>query len=339
MNKKITWGLLGLLALGGGGWLALPYILPPQITPVSLTTGTAIEAVYATGTIEPTIMVPLAPRTTSRLTALNADEGQDVLKGAVLAQMEDTDLLASIAEFTAKLNFAENDLHRKSTLFAAKSISGDVYDTAKATRDSIAAQLDAAKAKASYFQMLAPADGKIVKRDGEIGQVINAGTPVFYFTCCAPLRITAEVDEESIAEVKIGMPVLIQSDNFKDKIYHGSVNAVTPMGDSVSRSYRVRIAINESDNPFMIGMTTETNIILRQNDKANLLPSAAIGPQDKVQKINGDRVTILSPKIGSKGTNGSDKTEIISGIEPTDRIVSPYNLGLKEGDKIRLRKE
>ncbi|MEK7801778.1 MAG: efflux RND transporter periplasmic adaptor subunit, partial [Pseudomonadota bacterium] len=242
----------------------------------------------------------------------------------------------NISEFSAKLTFAESDLRRKSTLFSAKSISGDVYDTAKATRDSIAAQLDAAKAKASYFQMMAPADGKIVKRDGEIGQIINAGTPVFYFTCCAPLRITAEVDEESIAEIKIGMPVLIQSDNFKDKIYHGSVSAITPMGNSVSRSYRVRIAITEADHPFMIGMTTETNIILHQTDTANLLPTSAISPQNKVQKIKDNRIVLLTPAIGSKGT---EKTEILSGIEQTDKIVSPYNPKLKEGDKIRLLKE
>src|SRR5690606_24661917 len=132
-----------------------------------------------------------------------------------------------------------------------------------------------AAAAVSFMKLIAPEAGRIIRRDGESGQLIPANQPVFWLSCCAPLRVSAEVDEEDIARVQPGQKVLIRADAFPGKTYEGKVQSITPKGDPVTRTYRVRIALVE-ETPLLIGMTAETNIILRENEHALLIPASAL---------------------------------------------------------------
>jgi multidrug efflux pump subunit AcrA (membrane-fusion protein) len=87
-------GLLALLSIGAGTvyWLAAP----PSMTVVHPRRGPAVEAVYATGTVEPTVMVPISAHNIARLVELDSDEGSTVVKGQVLAKLEDDDLRRAV---------------------------------------------------------------------------------------------------------------------------------------------------------------------------------------------------------------------------------------------------
>lgn len=320
---------LGALAIG----IAIPvFLLTKDVDVTALRTGPAVEAIYATGTVEPTIMVPLAPRSAARMTELLAQEGQSVKKGDILARLEDNEQQADIANLTAQLAFAESDFQRKDTLYKTRSTSWNIVDAAKAQRDSLAAQLDKVKAQAGYFSLVAPADGVIIRKDGEVGELIPAGQPVFYMSCCAPLRITAEVDEEDIPLVKEGQEVLIQSDAFPDQVFHGNVASITPKGDPVARSYRVRMTYDAAATPLMIGMTAETNILVKKVDKASLLPTSAVGSGNRVQIAANGVVRTVSVQTGIKNI---EQIEITGGIGSTDRVIVPFHPDIKNGQKIR----
>ncbi len=335
MNKKIILLMAGLGGVALGLYALTHYVLPPSVTIISPSVGNAVEAVYATGTVEPTVMIPLAPKTTSRLTSIDAGEGQNVKKGDVLAHFEDEDLAAVIDQLRAQEEQARKELERKEKLFNKKFISPDAYDQVKANLDVITASIREAQAKQDFVQLRAPEDATIIKRDGEVGQVITAGTPVFYLSCCAPLRISAEVDEEDIVHVKVGQKVLIQSDAFPDQTFNGEVISITPKGDPVSRSYRVRISMAEG-TPLLIGMTTETNIIYTQVDNATLIPVEALAADGKtVEKINAqnkiERVTVKT------GIRDVKTAEILEGLSKDDKILSPFEADLKDGHQVRVK--
>ncbi|MFT5701162.1 MAG: multidrug efflux system membrane fusion protein [Desulforhopalus sp.] len=104
------------------------------------------------------------------------------------------------------------------------------------------------------------------------------------------------------------------------------------MGDPVSRSYRVRIGFSE-ETPLMIGMTAETNIIIRETPKALLLPSSAV-TQGNVWLVKEDKLVKRKVSIGAKGLK---ETEILSGIEADDVIVLKPDAELEKGLKVRPR--
>ncbi len=301
------------------------YAVSPQIGP-------AVQAVYATGSVEPSVMMSIAPRTGARLTALFVDEGSEVKKDDILGQLEDTDLQKSVEDLTAKLDLAEKEFARKDRLKKSGAVSKQALDSARATRDSAKAALEQVEAQRGYLQLKAPEDGRVIKRDGEVGDFIPAGTAVFSMECCAPLRVTAEVDEEDIPLVKVDQKVIVTADAYPGQKFDATIQSITPMGDSVSRSYRVRIGLGE-ETPLMTGMTAEANIIIREDQEALLLPASAI-KDDKAWVLKDGKVHIQDVTLGAKNTNA---VEILSGLGQDDVVLESADTALEEGAEVKAK--
>jgi membrane fusion protein, multidrug efflux system len=320
--------LLALLCIAAGAvyWLAAP----PSIAVVHPRRGPAVQAVYATGTVEPTVMVPIAARNMARLVELAADEGSAVAKGQVLAKLEDDDLRRAVDVTEAEERYAKAELDRLAVLVERQVVARTTYDRARADWEKARAAAARAAAEAGFLELRSPADGIVIRRDGEIGQMIGANQTVFWLSCCAALRISAEVDEEDIAQVRPGQEVLIRADALPGQTFRGQVQAVTPKGDPVARSYRVRISL-PADTPLMIGMTTETNTVLRRNDNALLVPAGAV-QQDTVWRVDDGH---LSPKKVTVGAKGAAEVEILEGLGDGDWIVAAPATNLKAGQQVR----
>lgn len=322
------------LFLAGAG-VAFALLSPrylPAVNAVHPARGTAVEAVYATGTVEPTVMLPVAPRLTGRLLGIEADEGSRVSKGQVLGQLEDADLRKTLDENRSRQVLTEKEYERKSALAKKGYETKSSLDKARADMEAARAAVARTETQIGYLQLLAPDDGEVIRRDGEIGQVIPANQPVFWLSCCAGLRISADVDEEDIARVVPGQKVLIRADAFPGATFNGTVTAVTPKGDPVSRSYRVRIGLSEG-HTLRIGMTAESNIIIAEKADALLVPNTA---------VTGDTVWVvekgaLQKKTVTVGVRGSDKTEILSGVTEQDLVVTDNPKDFDAGRKVRAR--
>lgn len=329
--KKYTFVIIVLSTSLIGLFAATLLFKGSSVEVVHPTRGPAVQAVYATGTVEATVMMPISSRAAGILSELNADEGSNVKKGQVLVKLEDEHLQNTLRQLQAQEDFAKKTYERNAAIVNRGYVSKVEYDRSKSDWEAAKAASAKALAEANFMKLVAPADGLIIKRDGEIGQMIQAGQPVLWLSCCAPLRISAEVDEEDIAKVKPGQEVLIRADAFPGKIFHGKVQAVTPKGDPIARSYRVRVEFTE-DTPLQIGMTSETNIITGEVKDAILIPSSAIN-QEKIWKII-DKRLVQQPV--TTGVKGPEQTEVKTGVTYGDFVVLKPDSTLKVGRKVRI---
>lgn len=326
MKKYFILGIIVLALLVWLGWLPFSSAGLEVTKPVR---GAAVQAVYATGTVEATVMLPLAPRVSARLLELNFDEGSEVKKGQILSRFEDKDAQSSLQQLKAQADFAEKTYARNAELVKRGVLAKAEYDRARADLDAAKAAVAKARAEADYLTLTAPADGRIIKRDGEIGQLFTANQPLFWLSCCAPLRISAEVDEEDVALVQPNQKVLIRADAFPNKVFNGKVLTITPKGDPVSRSYRVRVEFSD-ENPLLIGMTAETNIIISEKEDALLLPTTA-ATQNKIWIVRDGKLAQIEVEIGA---NGKEQVEVISGVTPDDMVVTKPTKDLKDGQSV-----
>ncbi len=326
-------------------WIGLPLIVaiaviawrqrPIEVTAHVMQRGNAIQAVYATGTVEPSVSIPIAPRVAGRLIELKVDEGDVVRKGQVLARLEDFDLQRQVDQLQAQERWAKQVYDRAETIL--KKGVGTAADRDKALADWQAAQAvtQHAREQQRFMVLVAPNDGVVIRRDGEIGQYIAVNQALLYLATRAPLRISADVDEEDIALVKVGQQVTIHADAFPDKVFMGQVIEVTPKGDTTTRSYRVRISL-PADSPLRVGMTTDTNIIIEQHDQVNLLPSTAIVNGHSVNYvwiIKENKLHHVAIDIGIKGDR---KVEILKGLTADDKVVDVAQDSFKENRRVKL---
>ena len=140
------------------------------------------------------------------------------------------------------------------------------------------AAVAAARERIEHLMLRAPMDGTILRRDGEVGEVVDSGQVLFWVGRPVPLWIIAEVDEKDIPLVTVDQKTLVKADAFPSQELWGSVSQITPKGDPVNKSYRVRIRLPEY-SPLRIGMTTEVNIVVAEKTDTLLVPAAAAGPR------------------------------------------------------------
>lgn len=325
-RKGVIWTIVALILLTVGGWMAWRWFGPVVVETARPTRGLAVRAVYATGRVEPTVMLPIAPRNAGRLMELNVTEGDQVRAGQVLARLEDADLKQSVDELEARALFAKSQLDRAQTLFDRGL--GTVLERDRARSEWRAAEAVVARARAlrGFMALTAPADGQILQRDGEVGQLIPANQPIFYFSRRAPLRIEAEVDEEDILLVQPGQRALIRAPALPERVFDGRVAEITPKGNPTTRGYRVRIDFT-GETPLRIGMTAEVNVVVTERPDALLTPATAVR-DGHVWIVREGR---LRRQPVQTGFSGEAKTEIVSGLSETDAVVIRPTAELKDG--------
>jgi len=312
--------------------IAAEYLLAPTPVPVEHPSrGEAVQAVYATGTVEASITERIAPQLPGRLIELHADEGEAVHTGEILARLDDSDLQAGLSELQARAAYADTQYQRLRPLADKGYVSADQLQQARSNLDAANADVRRAQQQIRFMTLLAPANAHVIRRDGEVGDFIPANQPVFYLARDhVPPRIDTDVDEEDIAEVKVGQEVLIHADAFARRVFSGRVSEITPKGDPVARSYRVRVSL-PANTPLLIGMTAETNIVIARRSSALLVPSTA---------LNGDTLWLLrhgraQPQKVQTGAKGTERTEIISGIGPDDQVLVQPPADLHPGQRVR----
>jgi RND family efflux transporter MFP subunit len=324
--------ILALVLIAGlpaaGWWL----MQPRTVTAVHPARGPAVQAVYATGTVEASITIRVAPQLAGRLGELKADEGQAVKAGDVLARLDDSDLHASVSELEARAAYAAQTFERVSALIEKGWVAKDKFDQAKTELDAARQAHRRASELLRFMQLKTPADGTIIRRDGEVGDFIPVNQPVFYLAKAGvPLRVSAEVDEEEIPRVRVGQKVLIRSDAFPSQVFTGAVNEITPKGDPVARSYRVRIEL-PADTALMIGMTAETNIVTAEKQDALLVPATAV-TGGSAWVVRGGKLESVPVQTGIKGR---DRVEAAAGLSEGDLVVIDPPKGLRAGEAVRV---
>jgi len=329
MKTKIILFLLALAAAFALFWIFNP-AKGTDVETAAPVTAAAVQAVYATGTVQPTLMIPISPKIGARLMTLEVDEGARVEQNQTLAQLEDADIQQSLSELQARYDLAQKDLTRAQKLAKTGALSKESLDTAQANFAAAEAGVERTKAELGYLKLFAPEAGTIIRRDGEIGELITAGTPVFWMTGGTAMRIETEVDEEDIGLVQPQQKVVIQADAFPNQTFEGEVQSITPKGDPVARSYRVRVSLGE-DSPLMIGMTAETNIITQVKDAALMIPVGAVKEGEVLKLQDGKAVR---QKV-TTGIKTPDAIEILDGVAEGEDIVAKYDSTLLEKDHLR----
>jgi len=330
---KRVWILAVALAVVAGGallWWRLGNGVP--LTVATLGQGPVVQAVYATGAVEPVNWAKVSPTISGRLTEISARDNMPVKGGDVLARLDDAEARARLAELEARLAYWRDELARQRTLTERGVASREAFDRAQSEFLAAQAGVLAARQRLNDLTLVAPMDGVVLRQDGEIGEVVDKLQVLFWIGQPRPLRAVLEVDEEDIPLVAVGQEALVKADAFPQAGVIGKVAEITPKGDPLNKSYRVRVSLPD-DIKFHIGMTVEANIVVRQAQNAVLVPLDAL-QNGSAFVIEDGRAVVRQVRVGIRGR---DSAEILAGLKPGDRVVLNPPATLKEGARVRVR--
>jgi RND family efflux transporter MFP subunit len=326
--RRVTLLALVVLIAGGLGWWRLG--VAPEVGFVSPWRGTAVEIVYGTGAVEPERWAKVASLIRNRIVELCYCEGKTVAKGDVLARLDDREVKAQLQELRAREDFAKREMARVTDLLGRGVASTQAFERISSDLRQIQGLISVQLERLADYTIVAPMDGLVLRRDGEIGEIAEPGQVLFRVGVPKPLLVVAEVNEEDIPRVAVGQTALLRTDAFVGRRLEGKVLEITPMGDAVSKTYRIRIALPD-DTPLIVGMSVEANVVAREKKDALLIPADAVQGQ-QVLVLDGDRVKLRKVEIGIRGTRS---VEIVSGLADGERVASPMPAGLADGSQVR----
>ncbi|MFM2150692.1 MAG: hypothetical protein RLZZ187_2998 [Pseudomonadota bacterium] len=346
MSRRLLLPLALLLAGGGGLWVW--FALPPRVPVAMATAGPALEAVYATGAVEPVNWARVGPATRARIVAVLVEEGARVREGETLARLDDRQFRLLADEAEARARFAADDLARTRTLVARDIAARATLERAERDARAARAAADALIQRLDDYLVRAPTDGVVLRRDAEVGEVVDTPASLFWIGEPRPLRVTAEVDEEDIARVEIGQAVLLRADAFPGEVMTAEVAQITPKGDTTRKAYRVRLNLPDT-TPLLIGMTVEANIVLRRTAEAILVPPTAVvlptasrgAPAVATGPTRAATIWVVEKETAQRreveiGVQGPRATEVRRGLAAGETVILAPPAGLRDGQVVRL---
>jgi len=318
-----------VLLLAATGWYR--FGRGPEVTAAAATRGTAVEIVYATGGVEPVRWSKVASLVRDRIVEICDCEGKAVAKGDVLARLDDREVKAQLEDLKAREAFLKREMSRVSELITRGAATTQNYERTSMDLGQVQAQIAVQLEKINDYTIVAPMDGVVLRRDGEIGEIAEVGQILYRVGVPKPLQVVAEVNEEDIPRVAIGQTALFRTDAFPDRRLQGKVSEITPMGDIAAKTFRVKIAQPE-DTPLKPGMSVEANIVTREKPNALLIPADAV-QGNAVFVLDGSQVRKREVTIGIRGTR---VVEVLSGLTDGERVASPAATDLTDGARVRV---
>jgi membrane fusion protein (multidrug efflux system) len=184
--------------------------------------------------------VMLAAKVGGYVSEVKVNEGQQVKKDDILAEIDSRDyentlrqVSSDLVSVEAKRKDAEKSFRRIADLYSKGVVAQAQYDSASASYSTLKAQYDAISAQVAQAQLnlantkvRAPSDGFIAKKSVEVGQLAAPGVPLIGFVGSDERWVTANFKETEIAHIRIGAPVTVEVDALRGR-FHGKVEAIS----------------------------------------------------------------------------------------------------------------
>jgi RND family efflux transporter MFP subunit len=276
------------------------------------------------------------------------EPGQSVRAGQVLATINRSvqsqtaaQLAAQIQVARADLQLAENNLQRAESLVGRGFISRADLDQKRATRDAAAArvrvaiaQLGATRAQIGRLDIRAPANGLVLTRSVEAGQVVGAGSgALFRIAAGGEMELMARLPQSDLARLSVGATARVTPVG-STTAYPGAVWQVSPVIDPQSRQgmARIRVPLNNEIRPGAFASAE----IQAGVERVPLLPDSAVqsDAQGTFVYILDQNDTVVRRAVTTGQVNDLG-VAIVQGLNGDERVVQVAGAFLSPGQKVR----
>lgn len=307
--------------------------MPTKVKTLLIEPQASERRIETTGNIMADEEVVLYPETQGRIVKINFAEGAQVKKGELLLKINDSDLQAQLKKATATKKLKEDTEKRNKTLLEKGAISNELYDIASTELSSINADIDLLKEQIRKTEIRAPFNGVIGLRNISEGSYVTPTTRIAALQNINQIKVEFSVPEKYANTIQKGSIVLFTTEGKKQ--LQAKIYAIEPKIDDVTRNVIMRAICANPKQEILPGSFAKVSIVASTNTKAYLLPTQAIVPILKGQKVyvaQGD--SVIERKVKT-GVRKDDVIEVTEGLKAGDEVVVEGVMYLRNGAKIR----
>jgi membrane fusion protein, multidrug efflux system len=308
--------------------------LPLPVQTVRASVRTLHETIGASGSIQPSMPVTLTAKVVSRVIKVPVDLGAVVKPGDLLVQMDRKLFEADLESARASYYHAQKQLQRMDALMLRHYASE--VDLEKARTDAAAARdaMVRAEIDLANTRIVSPVTAVVLEREVNPGEITRLDQNLIQLGVIDPVMMVAQVSEDKIGAVYLGMKAVVGTDAFPGRSFDGSVVKIDSRINDSTRSFAVYIQLANSDLQLKKGVTGYSRLEGKRMVLA--IPSTAI------MNPVGDRATVFVITKDKRahmreirqGLAVAGMTEIFGGLEEGDEVITVGQFNLHDNDVV-----
>ncbi len=352
--KKIVW-LLVLLSLMVLAWFfgtrqqrqvairsgSVSQAIPVEVAPIER--GPLELRRTFSGALEAPAQFVISPKVGGRVERLAVNLGDIVLRGQLVAELDNDEYVQATAQAIAELSVAKANLvEARSTLEIAirelerigrlrqRGVASEAnLDTARANQLAKQARLEVAKAEMAraeaaletarirqgYTRITADwSNGSssrvVAERYVDEGETVSANTPLLRIVELDPVTGIIFVTERDYGRLQPGLAVSLSTDAYPGLVFKGFVDRIAPVFREATRQARVEISVANPEHRLKPGMFIRATIVLDRVAEAIIVPEQALASRN-------NRTGIF---VVSEGGRSALWREVQVGIRDGERV-------------------
>ena len=284
-----------------------------------------------TSTVQAYVKNNIAPQMTGRITKINAEIGDFVKKGQILAEIDKAQLLQAQLQLQNK----EVELQRLKSLYEAGGLS-------KSDLDAIELAYNVAKTQVDNLMentiLRSPIDGVVTARNYDAGDLYGMSAPIYTVEQIVPVKLLVGISESDYTKVKKGDAIEITADAIPGKVFYGKVEKIYPTIDPATRTFTVEVVVDNKYKTLRPGMFARVAVNFGSNNNV-VVPDVAVvkqqGSGERFIYVLNEDGTVTYQKVVLGRRMGAEY-EVLEGLKDGAKIVTGGQIRLKDGVKVTV---
>lgn len=253
----------------------------------------------------------------------------------------ETDVItkAELDELDTALEVARSRFRRAELQSLNVGTGGSEYGQAMAAMVAAEAVRDGAADRMDQAHIHAPAEGVVLRRFVEVGDIVQPGTVLMEMARAGDPLIEVAVDEKSLPGLEPGKIALVAADAFPTERFEAEVAAVAPSVDPARGTVEIKLRVADPPAFLRTDMTVTVELEVDRRPDALVVPAGALqktdSPEPHVLVLDGRRAVERSVRLGLRGDGF---VEIIEGVDEGETVLIPGVADFEPGNRVRPRR-
>lgn len=291
--------------------------------------------VLTSGSIIANEEVQLMSEVAGKIVKIFFREGSVVNEGDMLVKINDSELQAQLTREEYRIKLLQDTELRQKKLLEKDAISQVEYDISLNELNVTKAEIELINARIEKTEIKAPFSGVVGLKFVSEGSYVTSSTVIASLQNINPIKIDFSIPEKYASSVKRGDNI-----NFKvtgdEKTYTGKIYAIEPKIDPVSRTLKIRGIYNNPGNNIFPGSFADVELVLKQINDAVMIPTHALVPELKGQKVFLYKNGKAFPQSVETGIRNEERVQITSGLNNNDTLITSGILQIRPGMPIKI---
>lgn len=313
----------------------LPVAKAANVQVTLLTPSTVVEIASANGVALAVSDIVYSAELAGKIEYLPVEIGDRVRKGQVLARVDFRSLRAQASQVEASYGLSKTTLERLASLEADELVSPQQMDEVRSQMASAESQRAFIRSELAKAAVRADKAGVVANVFAERSEFVGPGTPIVQVVDLREMIVETHLAETQVAGVTKGAAAEVEFDAL-DETVPGVVEAVVPAADRESKTFTVRVKVENADERILVGMSARVRITVRTLEDVIAVPQNAVlegkDGRSVFVAVNGEAVK----RAVSLGAVDGDRVVLRDGVKPGDQLIVVGHRDLTDGQAITV---